>query len=322
VPHLIQHFAALDPRLARLRRRADRRLKGQRPSKAAEMWYRAMLFAIVAQLALAGRAIAAELRPSWPAGGARDEALAIAARDAIVRGDVGAGLALDRPRTLARLEPTLQTVLARAAAKFGGISRVAADLAAGAVDRNLSAVDKQLASSARRSIGVDVTPFLRPGRRIQAAIEQASIDNVALITSMPGKYLARVHDVVVKNWTEGERWESMVAGIAEAGQIAKRRANVIARDQTSKMNSAFNEARQRSIGIRRYVWRDCGIYSGPHRVRPSHQQMNGQVCEWAHPPEVDGEHVHPGEAVLCRCIGEPVVNLDVFEMDDDVGMAA
>ncbi len=68
------------------------------------------------------------------------------------------------------------------------------------------------------------------------------------------------------------------------------------------MNAAFNEARQTEAGISMYDWQ--GI--GDERERRSHRAMEGERCRWDAPPLVDGEHVHPGEAIQCRCGARPV----------------
>ena len=68
--------------------------------------------------------------------------------------------------------------------------------------------------------------------------------------------------------------------VERIGDVTESRAKLIARDQTSKMNGAFNEARQTSLGIDRYVWQT----SGDERVREEHQANDGQVFSWNDPP--------------------------------------
>jgi uncharacterized protein with gpF-like domain len=49
-------------------------------------------------------------------------------------------------------------------------------------------------------------------------------------------------------------------------------------------------------------------------VRESHADMEGQMCDWDDPPEVDGEKVHPGEAINCRCVAIPVVDMEAIDI--------
>lgn len=70
------------------------------------------------------------------------------------------------------------------------------------------------------------------------------------------------------------------------------------------------------IGIHWYVWRT----SQDARVRPSHANLDGVLCNWGDPPapeeliggESDGRY-NAGEGVGCRCLPEPVVNHDSLE---------
>ena len=74
----------------------------------------------------------------------------------------------------------------------------------------------------------------------------------------------------------------------------------LTRDQVSKLTGALNEARQTEVGVARYQWQT----SEDERVRPTHQDNNGQVFAWASPPPETG---HPGTDVQCRCVALPVV---------------
>ena len=68
----------------------------------------------------------------------------------------------------------------------------------------------------------------------------------------------------------------------------------LTRDQTSKLTGQLNQARQTELGIARYRWQT----SGDERVRPTHNDNDGQVFAWDDPPAATG---HPGEDVQCRC---------------------
>ena len=68
----------------------------------------------------------------------------------------------------------------------------------------------------------------------------------------------------------------------------------LTRDQTSKLTGQLNQARQTELGIARYRWQT----SGDERVRPTHNDNDGQVFAWNSPPPATG---HPGEDVQCRC---------------------
>ena len=88
---------------------------------------------------------------------------------------------------------------------------------------------------------------------------------------------------------------------------------LIARDQTSKINTAVNQARQTEIGIEEYIWRTCkdsrvvgapgGKWPEGNATHGNHYKREGVKYRWDTPP-YDG---HPGYAINCRCYPEPVI---------------
>lgn len=184
-------------------------------------------------------------------------------------------------------------------------------------------VDDRLAKEVSRSLGVDVRAALQRSGRVAEKMREATENNVALIQSIPERFLGDLNDKLADAWASGLRLkaiESIVADAVEAaGDNADANAARIARDQMGKMNAAFNQARQTELGIRRYRWRT----SDDERVRPKHFEMetggeNGDgVYDWDEPGPlpgtIDGEPCHPGEDIECRCHAEPVFDLDAME---------
>lgn len=272
---LLTNLAAQYPHTQRLRKRQARILRAVRPSKAAECWYRGQLLAITRLLRSAGTALAEDLRPHWPA-----------VHDAI---------------------PTpMSDRLRRLAERFGNIKAVADRLAAIAVKMNLGEVDDRLVASIKESIGLDISRKLTDHGPIAVAMREAAEANAALIKSIPEQYFAEIGELVRDAFAGGLRWEELVEHIKSLGYSTDNRAKLIARDQTGKMNSAFNRVRQTGLGIKRYRWSGALDI----RERSSHRLMEGAICEWNDPPMVDSERVNPGEPVQCRCVAIPLVNLE------------
>jgi SPP1 gp7 family putative phage head morphogenesis protein len=276
-------FAQLHPHTRTLRRRNGRRIGAIRPDRTVELWYRAALGQIAGALATAGHGVIDGMRAHWPR----------PATDGAVRvGDERAG--------------NLETLLNRAASRIGNIKAAADRLAALAARKSLGAVDDRLAAELVKAIGINIRPALSEMGPIATAMDQAARANVALIRSIPEQYFNRLRTVISEGWVSGRRWESVAADVAELGEMTDRRAALIARDQTSKMNAAFNEVRQTGLGIDEYSW--SGALDA--RERKSHRAMEGKRLRWDSPPMVDDEAVHPGEAINCRCVAIPIVNLD------------
>lgn len=198
----------------------------------------------------------------------------------------------------------LKASIKSAAGRLGGLDKWSKRMVGLAVEANRENVDSRLAEEIRRAIGVDVSAILRGNAGMLQSMKAATKDNIALIKTIPEQYFDRVTETVTNGWNNGMRWETLVKQIERDGGVTENRAKLIARDQTSKMNAAFNQERQQQVGIEKYEWST----SRDERVRESHAEMDGRVCEWAKPPIVDGEPVHAGEAIACRCAAIPIVD--------------
>lgn len=202
----------------------------------------------------------------------------------------------------------------------GQIDRLAPRVAGQFVDATDQANKESMQASLRQALGVDFAAILdEPGLR--ARLDMAIDANARLIGSIGQEHWAKVGQAVLDNYSGKELpgGASLLGRLQELGGITKRRATVIARDQTSKLTGALNQERQQANGIKRYIWRTskdqrvvgnpAGLYPEGTRAHGDHWDREGQVYEWAKPP-ADG---HPGEAILCRCYAEPI--LDLEELD-------
>lgn len=138
-----------------------------------------------------------------------------------------------------------------------------------------------------------------------AKVAQESIAmNTALIRSIGNQYLEKVQMHV---------WESVLSGL-DAGElsknlqhdfgVAKRRANLIARDQTNKVNSAIEHARREELGITEAIWRHTGSAKEP---RQSHVRANGKRYKVNEGLLIDGKYIYPGQEINCGCTSMAVL---------------
>ena len=281
----IRHIVRAMPHGAGLRKRRGRLLKPVKPSHKVELWYKQQLLAVVAQLRKVARE---ELLPELK----RMEPLYAA----------GDGITRDAKVPRRPLESTFQ----RMGQRIGGIEQTANRLAALAVQRSADTVDDRLKAAIKSSVGVDISPVLTQSGPILDALRAATKDNIDLIKSIPEQYFEKLGDAVGKNMERGMRFEDLAKEIERIGDVTESRAKLIARDQTSKMNGAFNQARQTSLGIDKYQWQT----SGDERVRKDHAENDGKVFSWNDPPDGTG---HPGHDVNCRCVAIPYFDLDKEE---------
>jgi SPP1 gp7 family putative phage head morphogenesis protein len=81
--------------------------------------------------------------------------------------------------------------------------------------------------------------------------------------------------------------------------MTSNRATFIATDQLGKHLSAINQAQNRYIGAKSYIWRT--VKDG--RVRDEHALRDGKVIDYDKPPP-DG---HAGFPPRCRCYQEAII---------------
>ena len=93
----------------------------------------------------------------------------------------------------------------------------------------------------------------------------------------------------------------------------RRHAQLIARDQTAKLNGAITRRQQEDAGISEYIWST----SGDSRVRETHAALNNKRFKWNDPPVVDaktGRRCHPGEDYQCRCVALAVFDFNTIDL--------
>ena len=86
--------------------------------------------------------------------------------------------------------------------------------------------------------------------------------------------------------------------------MTRSHADLIARDQTLRLNAELTRERQTAVGIEKFIWST----SGDERVRESHADLDGKTFSWDDLPTVDDEDdVMPGANYQCRCAALAVV---------------
>jgi SPP1 gp7 family putative phage head morphogenesis protein len=143
----------------------------------------------------------------------------------------------------------------------------------------------------KRGIGVDI---LTPDSFLTQELETFSYWNTDLIKNVPEVYKQQVQNATMAGLQQGQTTSQIAKSIMKEGSVTKRRAELIARDQVSKLNGQLTQLRQAEAGVEKYIWRT----SQDERVRSSHAAREGKEFSWSEIP--DGGH--PGEAINCRCL--------------------
>jgi SPP1 gp7 family putative phage head morphogenesis protein len=136
------------------------------------------------------------------------------------------------------------------------------------------------------SLGIDIRGQLGP---VVAAAQEWS---QSLLVNAGRDYASQVADVMndPDNW--GLRHEELAKLIYERADVSESHAELIGRDQSSKVNSAINMSRQQAVGITSYTWSG----SLDERERETHLQNEGLEFDWIAPPVETG---NPGDDVQC-----------------------
>lgn len=149
-------------------------------------------------------------------------------------------------------------------------------------------------------------------------------ENAKLITRIPENISREITRIVAERTMEGIRADDIAAEITERlPEISRARANLIARTEVAKTNTAITQARCQEIGVAWYVWRTME----DRRVRDSHAHMEGVLVRFDDPPspeELIGRRsvgrYNAGEIYNCRCYPEPLVDLSVIRFPAKVYM--
>lgn len=138
---------------------------------------------------------------------------------------------------------------------------------------------------------------------IQEAARRWAEENARLVEGLDAFTRQRIFKAV-REAGAGSTLRDLIALLIEQLGASRRRAALIARDQVGKLAADTARERMERAGVTSYIWRSVD----DERTRPEHRKRDGKTFEWALPPK-DG---HPGEAPLCRCYAEPILDDDSF----------
>lgn len=142
-------------------------------------------------------------------------------------------------------------------------------------------------------------------------MSKAVKENFKMIKSIP----RRTVEILEHKYTS-TLIEEVAKGTLSRGSFRKelekhghKNAGVIARTETSKLQTTIAESRATEIGSKAYFW----LSSKDKRTRQSHREMNGVVVFWRpyeQKPLLDNMRGNAGEFPNCRCAPQPIVDFD------------
>lgn len=160
---------------------------------------------------------------------------------------------------------------------------------------------KTFMDTARRAVGVNLEAVVR-NEQLQDYLRLAAARNASLITSLSDDVVKRVEQTVLTNFAAGNSVKTLKRSLTEQFGITQSRAELIAFDQTAKLNSDLNTIRQEQAGITEYDW----TTSHDERVRPLHRRLDGKRYKYGQPTGAE-QGLPPGQPIRCRCIARGVI---------------
>jgi len=223
-----------------------------------------------------------------------------ASRDRLVRTDANGGWA-------GRIMSAVTAIRMGLADDIRRLERRALDLGSAIADYN----GIQWRRVVEAAVGVNI---FKAEPWLSDQIASFAAENAQLIRSLPEDALKQIEGMAQRGVRTGQSSRQISAEIRGKFGATKARADLIARDQVSKLNGNLTEIRQRQAGITTYKWRT----GRDERVRDSHEVLEGMLCRWDDPTvysddngqtwkkrsSIGGYIGHPGSDYRCRCSAE------------------
>lgn len=184
-----------------------------------------------------------------------------------------------------------------------------------AMERSYPAIPKKSVDIRLGKLAIGEIPgkFITPENR--QIVEAAVSECVSQIRSIPERYFTDINGAVMRSISGDLSEGSLKKSIESVGGVSKRRAQLIAHDQTRKLYQNLNFREFQRRGIKKFKWKH---HAGSREPRLYHEMdwprgLNNGVFELEKPPVIDkrtGERGYPGQLPYCRCTMAAVVEFE------------
>ena len=160
----------------------------------------------------------------------------------------------------------------------------------------------------------EMTVELKFSKAEKMLLNALTKENVALIKSIPTEYFKRVEYDIMSTVTEGRDLQDLSDKLSKGYGITRRRAIMIAYDQTNKITAKFERAEKIELGLFEAEW----VHShAPQEPRPSHVAANGKKFDirkglYIVERNKSGKVVHrgwtqPADRPNCNCFSRTIL---------------
>jgi SPP1 gp7 family putative phage head morphogenesis protein len=179
------------------------------------------------------------------------------------------------------------------------------------VDQSFKRSLSHIASYSLKSISIPLNTISSSAVDMKLLKKMWIEKNTQLIKDIPANSLVKVNDAIYDAVSKGESLNSLSDKLTEIFNFAKKRAQIIARDQVAKLRSQISRHNDLAHGFNMYEWSSCKDGA----VRESHQVLEGKICSWLDSSvyknkaneswkrrsSIGGVLKHVGEDIMCRC---------------------
>ena len=150
--------------------------------------------------------------------------------------------------------------------------------------------------------GVNMQTLIGPDD-VRQTMETVVQQNVSLVRNLSEDMRRRIEQVVFQGFQQRLPATTIARQISDAVGIGRRRATLIATDQTQKLSAQLDTERFRQAEIDEFEW----VHSGKVHFRPWHRDRDGQVFKLEGDIKPDDM---PGVPVGCGCRKRAVLRLE------------
>lgn len=173
----------------------------------------------------------------------------------------------------------------------------------------------------KETLGIDLMDDYYKADFYEEALRRWVDENILKIKSVPNETLGSMREIILTGFKKGQTIRDISKAIQDAYNVSKHKAQMLARDQVSTLNSQISKLQQQDAGCTKYRWST----SKDSRVRDCHRELDGKTFSWDDPPEMwyetksagrvyTGRHCHPGEDYCCRCVAIPVFDIETIDV--------
>lgn len=154
----------------------------------------------------------------------------------------------------------------------------------------------------------NLNPFYKEDN-IKKSVQYWINYNIKSISDIPINYVNKleniVNNVISQNKGINDKQKSIEIfkeSLIDTHNKIENNVAFLSRDQVNSLDGEATMVLQNEIGVKKFIWQTCR----DERVRKTHRELEGQLCEWNNLPKINGETVWPGSQINCRCTAKPI----------------